>query len=185
MKSQAELIEELKSKQVELTSALEDKQVQLEAAITDSKVQAAKELSETKVALEQAQDTAKVSLAQDLGDLTSRVHKGEELQVGLASNLEQFQESIAAKDAENAKIDILSREEFEQFHQSDLNQITAMGDAILDTKAAFNDSLTSFDSKFKTFEEHLSSFEASYDIKYKTFEVVDYFSSDELHRETI
>ena len=182
VKSQAELIQELKSKQVELTSALEDKQVQLEAAITDTKVQAAKELSETKVALEQAQDTAKVSLAQDLGDLTSRVHKGEELQVGLAKLLDTLQETI--KDDLNTLL-VSHREEFEQFHQSDLNQITAMGDAILDTKAAFNDSLTSFDSKFKTFEEYLASFEASSDSKYKTFEVVDYFSSEDLHRETI
>ena len=170
VKGQAELIEELKSKQVELTSALEEKQVQLDAAITDSKVQAAKELSDVKVALEQSQDQAKVSLAQNLDELTSRVQKGEELQVGLASNLEQFQESIAAKDAENAKIDILSREEFEQFHQSDMNRFNAIDDAILDTKAALNDS-----------KVHVASF----DSKFKTLEVVDYFSSDDLHRETI
>ena len=94
VKGQAELIEELKSKQVELTSALEEKQVQLDAAITDSKVQAAKELSDVKVALEQSQDQAKVSLAQNLDELTSQVQKGEELQVGLACNLEQFQELL-------------------------------------------------------------------------------------------
>ena len=111
VKSQAELIEELKSKQVELTSALEEKQVQLEAAITDQKVQAAKELSETKVALEQSQDAAKVSLAHDLEELRARVGKGEELQVGLAKLLEQ-------KDQDKDKDILTLREEFEQFHQS-------------------------------------------------------------------
>ena len=91
-KSQAELVEELKSKQGERSSAFEEKQVQLDTVTTDSKVQAAKELSDVKVLLEQSQYQAKVSLAQNLDELTSRVQKGEELQVGLACNFEQFQE---------------------------------------------------------------------------------------------
>ena len=92
IKSQAELIEELKSKQVDLSSALEEKQVQHDVAIIHSKVQAAKEQSDVKAALEQSQYQAKVNLAQNLDELTSQVQKGEELQVGLACNLEQFQE---------------------------------------------------------------------------------------------
>ena len=163
VKSQAELIEELKSKQVELTSALEDKQVQLEAAITDSKVQAAKELSETKVALEQAQDTAKVSLAQDLGDLTSRVHKGEELQVGLAKLLDTLQETI--KDDLNTLL-VSHREEFEQFHQSNIERSTANELNLTNLNQNIEDKFAKLELKFEQNDLKLEQFNQSSDERF-------------------
>ena len=107
VKSQAELIQELKTKQVELTSALDSKQVQLEAAIAEQKVQAAKELSDVKVALEQSQETAKVNLAQQLDSLGNRAKKSEERQVGLANLEKHLFEQMTAK-----------QEEFQQLEQA-------------------------------------------------------------------